>query len=380
VSEGRPAAVLLWIAIALLTAAAIMAVLMPLGRARARDDGASEARRVYLQQLEELKRDRAEGRIGAEEAESARAEIARRLIADDARAPETVSENARARRATAVAALVGIPVLSLTLYLGLGAPALPGRPLAARLADPAATDDIEVLVRKVEDHLAKSPEDGRGWDVIAPVYLRMGRAQEAATAYRNAIRLVGSTAERETGLGQAVLAVEGGIVTAEARAAFEAANEAAPAAPGPRFFLALAAEQEGKAEAAADGYRALLAEAPADASWRPAVEEALARVSRPGSSGPTAEQVAAAGNMSAADRGTMIEGMVEGLAARLKDEPDDVEGWLRLIRSYSVLGRSEDAANAAREALAGVRPGSDRERVEALIAELGVTPSGAATP
>jgi cytochrome c-type biogenesis protein CcmH len=379
-SEGRPAAVLLWIAIALLTAAAIMAVLMPLGRARAKDDGASEARRVYLQQLEELKRDRAEGRIGAEEAESARAEIARRLIADDARAPETASENARARRATAVAALVGIPVLSLTLYLGLGAPALPGRPLAARLADPAATDDIEVLVRKVEDHLATSPEDGRGWDVIAPVYLRMGRAQEAATAYRNAIRLVGSSVERETGLGQAILAVEGGIVTAEARAAFEAANKAAPAAPGPRFFLALAAEQEGKAEAAADGYRALLAEAPADASWRPAVEEALGRVSGPGSSGPTDEQVAAAENMSATDRGTMIEGMVEGLAARLKDEPDDVEGWLRLIRSYSVLGRSEDAANAAREALAGVREDADRQRVEALIAELGVTPSGAATP
>jgi cytochrome c-type biogenesis protein CcmH len=372
--------VLLWIAIALLTAAAIMAVLMPLGRTRAKENGTSETRRVYLQQLEELKRDRAEGRIGAEEAESARAEIARRLIADDARGPETVSENARARRATAVAALVGIPVLSLTLYLGLGAPALPGRPLAARLADPAATDDIEVLVRKVEDHLAKSPEDGRGWDVIAPVYLRMGRAQEAATAYRNAIRLVGSTAERETGLGQAVLAVEGGIVTAEARAAFEAANKAAPAAPGPRFFLALAAEQEGKAEAAADGYRALLAEAPADASWRPAVEEALARVSGPGSSGPTAEQVAAAENMSAADRGTMIEGMVEGLAARLKDQPDDVEGWLRLIRSYSVLGRSEDAANAAREALAGVRENSDRQRVEALIAELGVTPSEAPTP
>jgi cytochrome c-type biogenesis protein CcmH len=205
----------------------------------------------------------------------------------------------------------------------------------------------------------------------------MGRAQEAATAYRNAIRLVGSSVERETGLGQAILAVEGGIVTADARAAFEAANKAAPTAPGPRFFLALAAEQEGNAEAAADGYRALLAEAPTDASWRPAVVEALARVSGPGSPGPTAEQVAAAQDMSAGDRGAMIEGMVEGLAARLKDQPDDVEGWLRLIRSYSVLGRSEDAANAAREALVGVREGTDRERVEALIAELGVTPSEA---
>ena len=115
-----------------------------------------------------------------------------------------------------------------------------------------------MLVAKVEEHLAAHPEDGRGWDVIAPVYLRLGRADDAARAFQNAIRLLGSTAERQTGLGEAILSAEGGIVTADARTAFEAAQRLDPAAPGPRFFLALAAEQEGEAAAAADA----LADAP----------------------------------------------------------------------------------------------------------------------
>ena len=76
----------------------------------------------------------------------------------------------------------------------------------------------------------------------------------------------------------------------------------------------------------------------------------------------------------------MIEGMVASLAKRLESEPDDVDGWLRLIRSYVVLGRAEDAADAARIALAGLRTDADRERIEALMADLGVAPAGAALP
>jgi len=375
---------LFWTLIALLTATAILAVLLPLGRAPRAASTAAHARQVYLDQLDELERDKGQGRLSGAEAEAARAEVARRLIALDDEAGASAGGSVlpggslTARRVVSVVALAGIPVLSLSLYLTLGAPTLPGAPLAARLDAPASADDVEALIAKVEQHLAETPEDGRGWEVIAPVYLRLGRAEDAANAFRNAIRLLGSTAQRQAKLGEAIWTAEGGIVTADARAAFEAANALDPDAPEPRFFLALAARQEGDDEEARQRLTALLADTPADAPWRDTVAAALAGLddnAAPG--GPTEDDVAAAQEMPQEQQTAMIEGMVSGLAARLQGDPDNADGWLRLIRSYVVLGRTEAAAEAAREALAGVSDPEGRARVEALIAELGVSPAEA---
>jgi cytochrome c-type biogenesis protein CcmH len=374
--------VLLWIVIACLTAAAIMAVLVPLGRAAPSADPLEQARRVYLDQLTELERDRAQGRIGASEAEAARAEIARRLLATEAGPVERPGSlgSQTARRITALVALVGVPLLSLGTYVALGAPGLPGQPLATRLAAPTGPDGIAALVAKVEAHLAEAPQDGKGWEVIAPVYQRLGRDAEAAAAYRNAIRILGSNAARQVGLGEALLTSAGGVVTAEAKAAFSAANEADPSAPAPRYFLALAAEQDGDRNKAAEGWRALLADAPADAPWRASVQAALARVEPVReNSGPGPEQVAAAQGMTPADQTAMIEGMVSGLAERLTSQPDDAEGWLRLIRSYMVLGRPAEARQAGEAAIQGVRDAAQRSRIEALVAELGLR-NGAVLP
>jgi len=375
---------LLWIIIAFLTAAAILAVLMPLSSAPSGEDADTLAARVYRDQLVELERDKADGRISAGDAEAERAEIARRLLVADskARARERGGGNDRvvARRVIALLALIGIPILALSLYLQLGSPTLPGAPLADRLSVPIATDDFEAMIAKVQEHLVRQPEDGRGWDVIAPVLLRVGRLEEAELAYRNAIRLLGSSAARLTGLGEAMFASEGGIVTAKVRQAFEAAVALDRAAAAPRYFLALAAEQEGRHQDAASAWRVLLSETPADSPWRAPIEDALDRVvSEASSTDPGKEEIAAASEMNASDREAMVEGMVDRLATRLKDQPQDVEGWLRLIRSYVVLGRNAAAAEAARSALDGVAP-ADRPKIEALIADLGVTPAEVETP
>ena len=91
----------------------------------------------------------------------------------------------------------------------------------------------------------------------------------------------------------------------------------------------------------------MLARAPADAPWRPLVQGALVRVG--GAQAPVLsnDAMTAAKDMNEADRGAMIRGMVDRLATRLKQNGDDVEGWLRLVRAYMVMGERDKAVARA---------------------------------
>ena len=170
----------LWFVFALMTAAAIFAVLWPLGRrGGARNDGSETT--VYKDQLAEVDRDLAAGLIGSSEAEAARVEISRRLLAaaDNQRDPPAAS-NLSLRRLAAILALVGLPIISLAIYLPLGSPRLRDFPLAQRTRTPDPTQSLDNLVAQVEAHLEKNPTDGRGWNVLAPVLSRLGRYDEAS--------------------------------------------------------------------------------------------------------------------------------------------------------------------------------------------------------
>jgi len=348
----------LWFLLALMTAGAIFAVLWPLGRrAAVKREGRESA--VYQDQLAEIDRDIAGGLIGEIEGAAARVEISRRLLAAaDAEDVSTVSSSLRLRRAVAVAALVGVPALAGALYLHLGSPALPDFPLASRARAPIAGQSLDQLVAQVQAHLEKNPTDGRGWSVLAPVLGRLGRFDDAAQAFRNAIRYDGDSAARHAGLGEALAGAANGVVTAEAKAEFERAVALDADEPKARYFLGLAAEQDGRPKEAAALWQDLLRKSPADAPWRPVLETALARV---GAAVPaptdsasakvpalSSDTIASVQGMSEGDRGAMIRGMVDRLAARLKQNGDDVEGWLRLARAYMVL-KEPDNARAARD-------------------------------
>jgi cytochrome c-type biogenesis protein CcmH len=347
----------LWIAFAVLAAAACLAVLVPLRRAGAAQSGSAVA--IYRDQLDEVERDLARGVIAESEAAAARIEIARRLIHADGEgaAPGNSAAASGPARRVATAAVFAVPVLAVGLYLLIGSPQLPGEPLAARLSAPTQQQDVATLVARVETHLKQSPDDGKGWEVIAPVYLRLGRPEDAALAFANVIRLLGSTAEREADMGEALVTAARGKVTAEARATFERATKLDPAAARPRFYLALALGQEGKKDAAIAAWRVVLDGAPANQPWVPVARAELARLEAGGAPapGPNPSDVAAAEAMAPAERLAMIEGMVGSLAAKLEANPADGEGWARLVRSYMVLGRASDARAAltkARTALA----------------------------
>jgi cytochrome c-type biogenesis protein CcmH len=345
----------LWIAFAALAAASCLPLLFALRRAPG-NAAERSAVGIYRDQLAELERDVERGLIPADEATAARNEIARRLIRADASAAAEPPPDLRLRNVAAIA-VVAMPLAAVALYLALGSPGLPDQPLAARLAAPPSQQDIGALVARVEQQLKAQPNDGRGWDAIAPVYMNLGRAEDAANAYRNAIRLLGSSPEREIGVGLALVAANN-IVSDEAVAAFERAAKQAPTDINANFYLAKALEERGKTAEAVAVWQGLLQRAPADAPWLGQVKSELARLqAQPGAPaaapapvavqrGPSAADVAASENLPPDAQRAMIEGMVASLATRLQTESGDAQGWAQLVRSYVVLGRPDDARAA----------------------------------
>ncbi len=230
--------------------------------------------------------------------------------------------------------------------------------------EPDEKQPILSRLARIEGHLAQHPDDGRGWEVLAPVYMRAGRYEEAARAFAAAIRSLGGSAERYANLGEALTNARDGVVSAEARAAFEEALKLDAAAPKPAFYLARAAEQDGKPDEAARRYDALVAASPADAPWLPLVRERLAALRNPGA--------AAVASLPPAAQAEAIRGMVEGLAARLASGGGTPEEWVRLVRARMVLGERDRALAAladARRAWAG-----DAQKLAAL--EAGIAPLG----
>ena len=387
---------LLWIILACLTAAVLLVLLRPLARSAGKGEvpEVSDAA-VYRDQLDEIESDCARGLIAEAEAEAARIEIARRLLRADSkeRASTHSGKSSGARLAATVVVALALPVLALGVYLVYGSPRLPDQPLAARLEDPATDRDLQVLVARAEARLRKHPDEGEGWDVLAPVYLGWRRYSDAAQAYGEAIRLLGPSAKRLSGQGQALVLANNGVVTEEARRALEHAVEVDQTLVEPRILLTIAKEQDGQFAAAIEDWKALLAKQQGDAPWREMVEKRIAedeahlagkpvaeidRAAPGGASeqdgrGPSAGDVAAAQNMSPAERQAMIERMVQGLAARLDQQGDDLPGWLKLVRAYSVLDRKDDALKALARARSQFSGNTQAiEQLNALAAELGL--------
>lgn len=399
---------LFWIISALLTVFVAVLLLSPLLRASARatryDEGEAA---VYRDQLRELERDKASGLISAEDADYARAEIGRRLLAvagaekgdgeGDQVSETTAGERPKRRRYTLSQAfiLLCLPIIGLAGYLEIGSPGTPDAPLAARIENPG--DDVNLLVAKVERHLATNPGDGNGWNVLAPVYFRIGRLQDAEQAYRNAIRILGPDAERMNGLGETLVVRNDGIVTEDAQMAFQAALKLEPNNPRADFYLALALEQSGRRAEALAAFQAIAAASPPTAPWMPLVNQHIAAnsagmplanapsqpvvpqqqtplASNPAApGGPSAEDIANAQQMSEADRGEMIRGMVASLDARLKEDPNNFEGWMRLVRSYAMLKDMDRAQAALRDGLkAFPAAGAQGQQLVAMAKELGL--------
>ena len=341
----------IWIILLAMTALAVMAVLWPLSRRDALSRQTDPDTQFYREQIAEIERDRERGVLLSSEAEAAKAEAARRLLratGQEGGSFAALGEPAlRRRRAVSALALSAIPILALTIYGAYGSPHLVANAPAARIQEQADRLDLMKAVAQIETHLAQNPQDGRGWEVVAPVYLRMGRVDDALKAYESALRYLGPDANRLANYGEVLVLAKDGLVSAEAQAAFEQAVKLDGTSPKARFYLARAAEQDGQIEKAKAAYSDLLATSPSDAPWTPIVRQELVRLGGPaGVAGADG-----APQMGAED----ITRMVSGLASRLEAQGGTAEEWARLMRSYAVLGQRDKAvatARRAREALA----------------------------
>lgn len=374
----------LWIGIVLLTFGAAALALRPLFRRRVERTSLDHAIQFYETRRAEMRRQSEAGLISLAECEAFEAEQARRLIAlgrQVDRGPGLGGHDAtRRRKMAALMLLAGLPLFAIPLYLKIGRPGVADQPLSARISEPRNMELAEALTR-IEAHLAKNPNDAKGFEVVAPVYLQSGRFDDAAFAYRRVIVLAGETPERLSGLGEALVAGQNGVVSSDAKAAFRRAIELDPGFAKARFYVALATEQDGDVEGAIRQLMALsssLDEGPGKLRVEAELDRFRAEGKAPARVAPQGQAIIA---LAPDDRAKAIEGMVEGLAERLRTSGGSLNEWQRLIQARMVLEQREKAREAleqARKALAG--DASALAGLDLLSRNLGLLESGGAKP
>jgi len=379
----------LWIAVAVIAVILVVLLLLALRPDRALGDRASYDLRVYRDQLDEVARDRDRGLIGDEQAAAATAEIQRRILAlADGRQGATGTASP-GQRAAVIAVAVAAPLAGIALYLHLGSPAMPDVPFAARSSAPTAqavehSQEMLDMVDRLGARLKQSPGDVEGWMLLARSYLTMDRYLEAADAYRSAVERSSRQPELLSAWGEARVMATGGRVDDETLALFDEVMGKTDIDPRAWFYGALGRAQRGQLPQALELWVDLAAVSPPDAPWLADLRQridgvagelgvdpkaqkpsprAQALIDGAGASpqaavaspappaaaprGPTREDMEAALGLSPDDRQQMIRGMVAGLAAKLEQNPGDLDGWVRLERAYRVLGETAKADQAA---------------------------------
>jgi len=368
-----------WIIIAL-TALAVVAVFVR-AALRGRNGEVPPAAydlQVYQDQLKEVERDLARGVIGAGDAERVKIEVSRRILAADAQLKDGGQDGGQPRSTGLLVggiALVAVLGGSILLYRDLGTPGFEDVPIKARIAAsdelrnnrmtqdeaearmPAphpvqeATDEFLALMVQLREKVADYPDDVRGLSLLARNEAALGNLGAAIEAQQQVIAVRGEDADAadHTYLAELKIGAAGGYVSAEAETALRRALSLDPTYPFARYYLAQYLMQIDRPDAAFRTMEGLIEDGPAQAPWVVAVRDQIGEVAwRAGvkyeappvdpASGPSAEDIANAQEMSEQERLQMIQGMVSGLSERLATEGGPPEDWAQLIRAQGVLG------------------------------------------
>jgi cytochrome c-type biogenesis protein CcmH len=372
-----------WGILALLSVSAVAMLILPMLRSdTAGTDRRAGAVAVLADQLHEVERDAERGLISSDEAKAAKIEIKRRLLKLGRGHSARQRTHAGGHAALWASALV-VPLVAGLLYTQLGSPQVPAVPFADRQDERAEQAQIAELTGRLLERLESDPEGGptEGWMLLGQTYMRMGRYADAASAMGTVIARDDASSAMLSQYAEALIAAENGIVTPKARNAIRRARETDPSNPAATYYEAIALDQAGDSDEAHDLLVSRLEQAAGPAPWmeifiaqanrigemigREPVNLAAFAPMAGGAPGPTRDDVATASEMSEADRTAFIRSMVDRLADRLAEDPDDLDGWLRLGNAYRVLGEMDKAREAflSAEKLASNLANDDPRRV-----------------
>ena len=398
---------LFWIAVIIMSSVVVAAIVWPL--LRARQDAREEVDfdiEVFRDQLAEVVREHGEGRLEYAEAEAAKAEISRRILAADAARRQRSDANTR-QPAVAIALAVLLFGSATTAYIYMGSPSQPSRPFAERTEErkhhadrqKRGQMDLASLADRLKTRLKGDKDSVDGWHLLARTYMTMGDFANAIPAFEHLMTLQPGDARTYAAYAEAITLAANGSVTPKSRAAFEQALSKDVNEPTSRFYLGLADWQSGLYQKAYDRWVVLMGETRTNAPWAEVLQKRLVEASEklgldlallpnplpaPASqtlneeaAGPSQADIAAAQDMSTKDRQEMIRGMVAGLAAKLEENPANFEGWMQLIRSYGVLQDKVKAKEALNKALKQFeRAPFVKQQLLALSGELGLANVG----
>lgn len=352
----------LGLAIALLTALVVGLLVLPLVRpGRAAPPREEYDLAIYRDQLAEVERDAERGLLVGEQVTAARTELQRRMLA----AAETGSGDAVSAagggRTAALILVAAVLAAAFGIYGYLGSPDLPGQPLAERRDALQAVAKGQAEMERLIDDLARKmkeqPGNIEGWLLLGRSYQSQNRYSDAAQAFGRAVDMSDRPADILAAYGEARVLAQDGTVAPGDVEIFEEVMAKDPRDPRARYYIGNFRAQQGDLRGALQSWVDLIAASPADAPWLGEVRERVASAERQlGLEAGSVKPSAAVGDPPASppemDAAT-IRAMVDGLAAKLKENPDDLNGWLMLARSYEVLGEAEKArqARARAEAL-----------------------------
>lgn len=377
--------IVFWSVAAALTVVALAFMVVPLVRkvkVEAKDTARAEFDlTVYKDQLKEIDRDMDRGVLSEDQAQAARTEIERRMLAaaqdKDEAAPKADASSPGLSMALMIAIVIAVPAGTIGGYYYLGQPGAQDQPLAQRQQQMQnhaqggqSNEEMRAqameLIAKLEQRLKDNPNDLEGWAIMADVHTAMNKFNEAAAAYEHIAKLTDRHPEPLVLWAESLIYAENTVVIPAAVELLKEVKEKDPSEPRSYFYLALERQQHDDLEAAMDEYVQLLKVSPSDAEWVPQIQDRLriiageleveipvvellppAEPTMPVGPGPTAEQMQDAAQMSAEERNAMVQAMVNRLAERLKENPDDLAGWQRLMQAYEVMGNAEGVAEAA---------------------------------